>query len=213
MSGGPRSKIRLQTGCRSPMSAVTSSGLFWRGVSRARNCGASAAARAFPQFGATLRTWFISTRTIHTSCVKLNGIFHGLLVDRARGTATLFNDRYGMHRVYYHEGKDAFYFAAEAKAILAVCPELRSADPRGLGEFVACSCVLENRTIFTDIHVLPGASLWSFRNGSIDKKTTYFLPREWEEQDLLEAEPFYLELRDVFSRNLPATLMVTSVLA
>jgi asparagine synthase (glutamine-hydrolysing) len=135
--------------------------------------------------------------------VKLNGIFHGLLVDRTRGTATLFNDRYGMHRIYYHEGKDAFYFAAEAKAILAVCPELRRSDPRGLGEFVACSCVLENRTIFKDIHVLPGASSWNFRKGLIDQKTTYFLPREWEEQDLLDGEPFYRELRDVFSRNLP----------
>src|SRR5579863_5218265 len=43
---------------------------------------------------------------------KLTGMFHGLLVDRARGTVTLFNDRYGMHRLYYHEGKDGFYFAA-----------------------------------------------------------------------------------------------------
>jgi asparagine synthase (glutamine-hydrolysing) len=135
--------------------------------------------------------------------VRLNGMFHGLLVDRTRGTTTLFNDRYGMHRIYYHEAKDAFYFAAEAKAILRVCPELRSADPRGLGEFVACSCVLENRTIFKDVHVLPGGSSWNFRNGLIDQKTTYFLPREWEQQDVLEAEPFYRELRDVFSRNLP----------
>jgi asparagine synthase (glutamine-hydrolysing) len=135
--------------------------------------------------------------------VKLNGIFHGLLVDQARGSATLFNDRYGMHRIYYHEGKDAFYFAAEVKAILAVCPELRRFDPRGLGEFVACSCVLEDRTIFKDIHVLPGASAWSFRNGSIEKKATYFHPGEWEDQESLEAEPFYQELREVFSRNLP----------
>ena len=57
----------------------------------------------------------------------------------------MFNDRYGMHRIYYHEAKEAFYFAAEAKAILAVRPELRRADPRGLGEFVACGCVLDNR--------------------------------------------------------------------
>jgi asparagine synthase (glutamine-hydrolysing) len=135
--------------------------------------------------------------------VKLNGMFHGLLVDRALGTMTLFNDRYGMHRIYYHEGKDAFYFAAEAKAILAVRPELRSADPRGLGEFVACSCVLENRTIFKGINILPGASVWSFQNGSIKKKETYFQPREWEEQDALESESFYRELREVFSRNLP----------
>src|SRR5579871_4285075 len=31
----------------------------------------------------------------------VNGRFQGLLVDRSTGTATLFNDRYGMARVYY----------------------------------------------------------------------------------------------------------------
>src|SRR5438552_13005508 len=65
----------------------------------------------------------------------LNGRFHGVLTDRTRGTTTLFNDRYGMHRIYYHESKEAFYFAAEAKAIVAVRPELRRVDARGLGEF------------------------------------------------------------------------------
>src|SRR5712691_2989959 len=80
--------------------------------------------------------------------VGLNGMFHGLLTDRVRRTAMLFNDRYGMHRIYYHESKETFYFAAEAKAILAVRPELRRMDPRGLGEFIACGCVLENRTLF-----------------------------------------------------------------
>src|ERR1700683_4033450 len=41
----------------------------------------------------------------------LNGRFHGLLTDRSQGTATLFNDRYGMHRIYYSETKEAFYFS------------------------------------------------------------------------------------------------------
>jgi asparagine synthase (glutamine-hydrolysing) len=135
--------------------------------------------------------------------VKLNGMFHGLLADRSRGTVILFNDRYGMHRLYYHQAKDAFYFAAEAKAILAVRTELRTADPQGLGEFVACSCVLENRTIFKGIQILPGASAWSFRNDACARKATYFHPREWEEQAPLEPEPFYREVRDVLSRHLP----------
>jgi len=68
----------------------------------------------------------------------LNGRFHGIVVDRAPGIATLFNDRFGLQRLYYHEAKEGFYFAAEAKAILKVRPELRSADPRGLGEFIVC---------------------------------------------------------------------------
>src|SRR5260370_40043220 len=32
----------------------------------------------------------------------LHGRFHGLLMDLARVTATLFNDRYGTHRYYFH---------------------------------------------------------------------------------------------------------------
>ncbi len=131
----------------------------------------------------------------------LNGMFHGLVTDRIRGTATLFNDRYGMHRIYYHESKDAFYFAAEAKAILAVCPELRTPDPQCLGEFVALSCVLENRTIFKGIGVLPAASAWVFRGGSIERKSTYFEPCEWEEQAPLDGEAYYRELREVFLRQ------------
>lgn len=134
---------------------------------------------------------------------NLNGMFHALLADRARGVVTLFNDRYGMHRLYYHESNDSFYFATEAKAILAVRPELRRSDPRSLGEFVACSCVLENRTIFRDIHLLPAASAWTFRNAHLDHKNTYFQPRQWEEQAPLPAETYYQEVRSILSTALP----------
>jgi asparagine synthase (glutamine-hydrolysing) len=132
----------------------------------------------------------------------LNGRFHGLLTDRNRKTATLFNDRYGMQRIYYHDSKDAFYFAAEAKAILAVRPELRRIDPQGLGEFISCGTVMEDRTLFEGIRVLPPASAWVFRNGSLENKGSYFHPREWEEQETLDPESYYRELREVFSQNL-----------
>lgn len=134
---------------------------------------------------------------------SLNGRFHGLLTNLTSGTATLFNDRYGMHRIYYHESKEAFYFAAEAKAIMEVCPELCSADPKSLGEFVACGCVLENRTLFKGIEVLPPGSAWLFRKGNLERKRVYFEPSEWENQETLNQEAYYEQLREVFSRNLP----------
>jgi asparagine synthase (glutamine-hydrolysing) len=134
---------------------------------------------------------------------NLNGRFHGLVADRSRGTATLFNDRFGLQRVYFHEAPDAFYFSAEAKAILAVRHELRSVDPQGLGEFIACGCVLENRTLFRDIYALPPGSAWSFRGGTLEKKAVYFEPREWEEQEPLDAEDYYRHLRDAFATRLP----------
>jgi asparagine synthase (glutamine-hydrolysing) len=137
---------------------------------------------------------------------NLNGRFQGIVADRTRGIATLFNDRYSMHRLYYHEANDAFYFSVEAKAILAVRPELRRTDPRSLGEFVACGCVLENRTLFEGVHVLPAASAWTFRAGLIETKKTYFEPREWEEQELLDPESYHREIREIFSRRFPRYL-------
>ena len=134
---------------------------------------------------------------------NLNGRFQGLLADSARGIAILFNDRFGLQRIYFHEAEDAFYFSAEAKAILAVRPELRAAESQSLGEYIACGCVLENRTLFRDIHVLPPGSAWSFSGATLEKRGVYFDPREWEEQESLDAESFYSQLREAFTSRLP----------
>jgi asparagine synthase (glutamine-hydrolysing) len=134
---------------------------------------------------------------------NLNGRFHGLLVDQASQAATLFNDRFGLQRIYYHEAQDAFYFSAEAKAILAVRPELRNIDPTGLGEYIACGCVLENRTLFKGIYALPPGSAWRIRKQGVEKKAPYFGPREWEEQEPLDEEGYYQHLREAFTSRLP----------
>jgi asparagine synthase (glutamine-hydrolysing) len=133
----------------------------------------------------------------------LNGRFHGLLIDRHHGTVMLFNDRYGMHRIYYHESRDAFYFASEAKAILSIRTQLRKINPHAMGELISCGAVLENRTLFDSVYTLPPGSAWIFENGSLHSKSSYFHPAEWEQQETLKAESFYNELRDVFARNLP----------
>ena len=67
---------------------------------------------------------------------KLNGLFSGLLIDRRKKKVFLFNDRYGMERIYWHETHDGFYFASEAKALLRVRPELREFDRQGVAEFL-----------------------------------------------------------------------------
>lgn len=134
---------------------------------------------------------------------SLNGRFHGLLISRRDATLTLFNDRYAMQPLYYHEGAEAFYFAAEIKAILAVKPGLRNLDPQSLGESISCGCVLEHRTLFHQIYSLPIAAAWKFKNGSPVCKDRYFDPTEWESQEPLEQNAYYEQLKAVFSRNLP----------
>src|ERR1700730_15979184 len=105
---------------------------------------------------------------------KLNGPFSGILIDLREEKAVLFNDRYGLNRIYYHENDRGFYFASEAKSLLKVLPGTRRLDPVGLGEFLSCGCVLQNRTLFSGIELLPAGAAWTFRRGYGVVKKAYF---------------------------------------
>src|SRR6266705_3231473 len=133
---------------------------------------------------------------------KLNGLFSGLLIDKRRNRAFLFNDRYGLERIYFYEAKDATYFASEAKALLRVLPELRAFDDEGAAQFLTFGCTVEWRTLFRGIHLLPGGSLWSFETGRCHKKM-YFSPETWESQPTLSAKAFESEFQETFKRILP----------
>ena len=137
---------------------------------------------------------------------QLNGRFHGLLADERASSVLLFVDRFGMERLYVHESADAFYFAAEAKALLAVLPELRSIDERALAEFISCGCTLNNRSLFSGIRVLAPASLLRFEDAHLVRESKYFDQREWEEQEKLPLEEYYAQMRASFAHVLPRYL-------
>jgi asparagine synthase (glutamine-hydrolysing) len=133
---------------------------------------------------------------------QLNGLFSGLLLDKRQGKAFLFNDRYSMERIYWHETNDALYFASEAKALLRVLPELRAFDDEGVAQFLTYGCTFETRTLFRGISLLPGGSLWSFEAGNCCKQK-YFSPETWEAQSTLSVEHFQSAFEDTFKRILP----------
>lgn len=133
----------------------------------------------------------------------LNGWFCGLLVDLKIGKVLLFNDRYGMQRLYYHEGKERLLFGSEAKSLLKVAPELRQLDMRGVGELISCNCVLEHRTIFSQVSLLPGGSSWSWDKGGQLTKRTYFAPSEWENLPPLDQHTFLVRLHETAKSVIP----------
>lgn len=133
---------------------------------------------------------------------KLNGWFSGVLVDLRQRQAVLFNDRYGLNRIYVHEQDGRLFFSSEAKSLLAVFPKLRKLDARGLAEWFSCGCPLENRTLFRGISLLPAASAWIFTANGVLKKKRYFHPSMWENQPDLSPEDYYQQLRNVFPRIL-----------
>jgi asparagine synthase (glutamine-hydrolysing) len=135
---------------------------------------------------------------------SLNGCFSGLVVDNRKGEVLLFNDRFGQERVHFYEDKEAFYFSSEAKSILKLKPEARRFDKRGLGEWLAFQCVLENRSLYKGVSILPGASTWVFNRGVLEGRRTYFDVGEWEAQSFLEKDLLYDKLRTTFRKILPS---------
>jgi len=133
---------------------------------------------------------------------KLNGLFSGLLVDARAGKVILFNDRYGMERIYWHETADAFYFASEAKALLRVLPELRAFDREGVAQFLGVGCPLAGRTLFRDIQLLPGGACWGYARGRIQRER-YFSPATWEALPALSAPEYEARFHEVFDHILP----------
>ena len=133
---------------------------------------------------------------------KLNGLFSGLLIDKRQRKAFLFNDRYGIERIYYYETEGEFYFASEAKALLRILPELRAFDEEGVAQFLTYGCTLEWRTLFRGVQLLPGGSVWSFEGGNCYKRK-YFSPETWELQPILTAQEFESKFQETFKLILP----------
>lgn len=136
----------------------------------------------------------------------LNGGFSGILVDSRLRRIVLFNDRYGSDRLYWHADDGEFHFASEANALLTVKPHLRRLDSRGLGEFLTCGCVLQNRTLFEGISILPAGACWTFDAGGACRRAGYFSPEEWESQPSMDGAEFAVRLRDTLKRVVPRYL-------
>src|SRR3954469_759000 len=134
---------------------------------------------------------------------RLNGWFSGLGIDLREKKMVLFNDRFGVNRIFWHETNDAVYFASEAKAILEVRPELRTLDFQSVGEFISCSGILQNRSLFSGISALPGGSAWTFSGARPVTKGRFFKQEDWENQSSLGGDEYYEKLKETWQRILP----------
>jgi asparagine synthase (glutamine-hydrolysing) len=134
---------------------------------------------------------------------RLNGWFSGVLLDLRDQKVVLFNDRYGVNRIYYHEDARGFYFSSEAKSLLKILPGTRQINLRSLGEVICCEAVLQNRSLFSGISLLPAGSSWVFSRGRPIRKKTYFEQEAWESQPELPEPDFHKKLKETWTRVLP----------
>jgi asparagine synthase (glutamine-hydrolysing) len=119
----------------------------------------------------------------------IDGACAGAVVDGATGRVLLFNDRYGRERLFVRTIGSRTFFASEAKAILAVCPDSRDFDTQGLAEFLACGCTLTARSLYKDIAVLERGSVLEFDRHGLERRR-YFTEQQLEGDRHIDASAF-----------------------
>jgi asparagine synthase (glutamine-hydrolysing) len=134
---------------------------------------------------------------------QLNGWFSGVVIDTRQRRVLLFNDRYGLERIHFHEHASGFHFGSEAKSLLRVLPELREIEPGALAETLSCGCVLGNRTLFPGVALLPGASRWTLTSHAGVGREHYWSRDRWEGLPKLTSADYAQRLKETFARILP----------
>jgi asparagine synthase (glutamine-hydrolysing) len=94
-----------------------------------------------------------------------SGSFALALWDARLGRLHLVNDRFGLRNVYYAATSDRLVFAPLVAALLEDARIARTLDAQAAAEFLTFQCVLGDRTLVEDVHLLPPASLLVFEVG------------------------------------------------
>src|SRR5690242_6011422 len=74
---------------------------------------------------------------------------------------------------------------------------------RSVGEFLACGAVLQNRTYFKSVGLVPGGSVWTFKGGRTKCKAAYFDPANLENQEPLPSSEYDQALASTWKTILP----------
>jgi asparagine synthase (glutamine-hydrolysing) len=109
---------------------------------------------------------------------NLDGIY---CIVRAADTPSrleLLTDITGMEQVFYYHQGDLWLISNSVRLIERICKH-RTLDILGISLFLSSSWVWDDRTLLSDIRVIPGGQLWIWKEGEDEpKQTYYFKPSE-----------------------------------
>jgi len=109
-----------------------------------------------------------------SALMGLNGQYVAALWDDRAGELTIVTDPLGGARFHYWVNGDTFYGASQFKSFIWH-PEFRTeVGEENLVEFLCLGANMEERSLFSDIRYLEGASMLTWRNGRVE------ITRYWE---------------------------------
>jgi asparagine synthase (glutamine-hydrolysing) len=105
---------------------------------------------------------------------NLNGLYVICVWEDKSQKLTIVTDRYGFRKLYYWLAKDRLLFASEYKSIFWHPKFNKKISEVSLSDFLSVSYLLDDRTPFEDIKLVPPASVMTYQRGVLS------LSRYWD---------------------------------
>jgi asparagine synthase (glutamine-hydrolysing) len=137
--------------------------LIERGHAFHQNSDAELALRLYEEYGREFVT-------------RLNGAFLIAIWDRRERALVVVNDRLGLYPLYYALHSGGLAFASGVRALLADPGLPRRIDRTAIAEFLTYDHALGQRTLLSDVTLLPQGSILTFRRKRLDIQQ-YWRPR------------------------------------
>jgi asparagine synthetase B (glutamine-hydrolysing) len=155
----------------------------------------------------SLREELSGGRSIIDLFDQLRGPYTLIQLDSLRGEVTILNSREGLRNCYLAEGHGLRAYSTNMLLLAALTGA--PPDPAGVREFLHIGTVLEQKTIFENIQLLPAASVHTYRGN------TWTARRLWRLQTLAPDRTITREsatnaVTNSFVRNLDFTRLLPS---
>jgi asparagine synthase (glutamine-hydrolysing) len=140
----------------------------------------------------------------------LNGWFLAIIHDVKNRKTLIVNDCFGIYRAFYTHHNDTFVVSSEIKGLLKYDRLPYSLNREKYAEYFLYDAILDDETFFKEIHRLPPASIWTYKDGHVSKRQ-YFDFSQLEKTTSLSIAEFEDAVEDTFRRIMPRYLFGKNV--
>jgi len=121
----------------------------------------------------------------------LRGSFVGVILDRKRNKALIFNDRQGSRPLFKRtDGKDTYCFAPQTRFLARVGTPIHAVNSTAVGEYLIRGCFYGTDTLFSGIYKIPQATLATVTRDKCEERQYWSLhygpPFQSKEDELVE---------------------------
>lgn len=127
------------------------------------------------------------------SLCGLNGLYIICIWESDHKKLTIINDRYGFKKLYYWFSKDRLMFASEYKSIVWHPQFNKKISELAVANFLSVSYLLDDRTFFEDIKLVPPASVMIYKEGQLTFRRYWDYEFSNRVEGKVRSEEYYID--------------------